>query len=217
MLTKNQLAAMLVLQDKMNSTVNPDWINAGNAWLRAAMIEGVEGIEHHGWKWWKAQEKDLPQLQMELVDIWHFALSDMIVTYGKDFLTISQRIVEEAASAPDQVKFDEKFYNYKEQGLLDNLDLMIGLAAAKRFSFPLFLVILEQSEMTTDDLFKQYVGKNVLNIFRQHNGYKQGTYIKEWNGREDNEYLVEGLDKLNLDSVSFSDDIYQYLQENYPA
>lgn len=37
--------------------------------------------------------------------------------------------------------------------------------------------------------FKQYTGKNVLNVFRQDHGYKAGTYIKVWDGREDNEHL----------------------------
>lgn len=68
MLSTTQPNTMLDLQDKINKKVNQDWLNAGYGYLRAAMIEAVEGIEHHGWKWWKAQNKDLPQLQMELVD-----------------------------------------------------------------------------------------------------------------------------------------------------
>lgn len=46
MLNSTQLATMLSLQDGMNKKVNPDWLNAGYAFLRAAMIELVEGIEH---------------------------------------------------------------------------------------------------------------------------------------------------------------------------
>ena len=38
MLTQQQLATMLALQDKMNTKVNPDWINAGYGYLRAAMV-----------------------------------------------------------------------------------------------------------------------------------------------------------------------------------
>lgn len=66
---------MLELQDGMNNKVNPDWVAANNNWYRAIQVEGVEAIEHHGWKWWKKQDCKLAQLQMELVDIWHFILS----------------------------------------------------------------------------------------------------------------------------------------------
>jgi dimeric dUTPase (all-alpha-NTP-PPase superfamily) len=81
MLTSTQLNTMLNLQDGMNKKVNPQWLTAGYSYLRAAMIESVEAIEHHGWKWWKAQKLDLPQVQMELVDIWHFALSHLIIQH----------------------------------------------------------------------------------------------------------------------------------------
>ena len=36
------------------------------------------------------------------------------------------------------------------------------------------------------DLLKLYRAKNVLNAFRQKNGYKQGTYVKIWGEDEDN-------------------------------
>ena len=46
MLNAQQLATMLSLQDKMNAKVNPDWLNAGYGYLRAAMVESVEAKEH---------------------------------------------------------------------------------------------------------------------------------------------------------------------------
>ena len=50
-------------------------------------------------------------------------------------------------------------------------------------------------------LQKLYIGKNCLNKFRQDNGYKEGTYIKEWNGREDNVVMIEIID--TMENVSF--------------
>ena len=99
----------------------------------------------------------------------------------------------------------------------DNLELMTGLCAAKRFSVPLFMEIVEQCDMHADELYRQYVGKNVLNFFRQDNGYKEGTYKKEWQGREDNEHLVEVMNDLNLSDASFSDNVYKGLQARYTA
>lgn len=217
MLSAQQLATMLSLQDKMNKKVNPDWLNAGYGYLRAAMVESVEAIEHHGWKWWKAQHKDLAQLQMELVDIWHFALSACIIDTQGDISASAQEIAAQLASSDTTVTFDGKDYKAANQSLLDNLELMTGLCAAKRFDVPLFMTIVEQCDMSADELYRQYVGKNVLNFFRQDNGYKEGTYHKVWTGREDNEHLVEVMDALDLNQPEFSDLVYQGLKGRYPG
>lgn len=106
MLNKTQLKTMLTLQDKMNKAVDKNWIELGRAWLRAAMVEGCEAVEHWGFKWWKAQNKNLEQLQMELVDIWHFALSDIIVKFGGDIDKSAQNVAELIAENVDVVTFD---------------------------------------------------------------------------------------------------------------
>ena len=93
--------------------------------------------------------------------------------------------------------------------------LLVGLAAAKRASLALFEALLHDCDMEWNDLFKQYVGKNVLNVFRQDHGYKAGTYIKIWDGREDNEHLVEVLEVANLDSANVRDELYSSLKARY--
>jgi hypothetical protein len=55
----------------------------------------------------------------------------------------------------------------------------------------------------------------VLNFFRQDHGYKEGSYIKLWQGREDNEHLVEILAELNSDTSNFGDQVYQSLLQRY--
>jgi dimeric dUTPase (all-alpha-NTP-PPase superfamily) len=208
---------MLSLQDGMNKKVNPDWLNAGYAYLRAAMIESVEGIEHHGWKWWKAQKKDLPQLQMELVDIWHFALSAIIIDFDGDIAKSAETIAAQLHSNQITLTFDGSDYHFDQLDILDNLELMAGLCAAKRFVVPLFIKIVEQAEMTSDELYRQYVGKNVLNFFRQDYGYKEGSYIKVWQGREDNEHLVDILNTLDINLEDYSDQVYSGLRSRYPG
>ncbi len=217
MLTKAQLNTMLTLQDNMNKKVNPDWINAGYGYLRAAMVESVEAIEHHGWKWWKAQHKDLPQLQMECVDIWHFALSHLLIAHNGEVAATAVALENELIANHQSLTFDGEDYIFGQSDLLANLELMAGLAAAKRFDVSLFLRIIEQCEMSSDELFRQYVGKNILNFFRQDHGYKEGTYIKEWHGREDNEHLVEVLNALDANADGYADMVYQGLLERYPS
>ena len=216
MLHAQQLATMLDLQQKMNAKVNPEWINAGYGFMRAAMVESVEAIEHHGWKWWKAQEKDLPQLQMECVDIWHFALSHILIEYQGDVKASAKVIAQQLSESVTSLSFDGHTYEFAQQDLLTNLELMTGLAAARRFNVSLFMTIIAQCDMSTDTLFEQYVGKNILNFFRQDHGYKEGTYIKEWAGREDNEHLVDVLTALDSTLDNYADAVYEQLSLRYP-
>src|SRR5574341_680625 len=79
-LSNIQLLEQLALQHKMNATVNPDWVRAKYNWTRAVMVEAVEALDHLGWKWWKAKPvADESQFRLELVDIWHFILSNELV------------------------------------------------------------------------------------------------------------------------------------------
>ena len=216
MLSQSQLATMLSLQDAMNKKVNPEWLSAGYAYLRAAMIESVEAIEHHGWKWWKSQSCDLPQVQMELVDIWHFALSHLLISYEGDAEKAAQQIVTQASLPNAVILFDGNEFAYQSASLVENLELMAGLCVVGRFDVSLFMHIVEQAEMRADDLFEQYVGKNILNFFRQDHGYKTGEYIKIWDGREDNEHLVEVLAALDPLHKDYSNEVYKALAARYP-
>lgn len=216
MLTKQQITTMLSLQNSMNEKVNPAWLKAGYAYLRAAMMESVEAIDHHGWKWWKAQHKDLPQLQMEMIDIWHFALSDYLIKHQGNLEQASEAIFL-SLQGEASVMFDGKAYRYTHSDLLQNLQLMTGLCAASRFHTGLFMTIAVQCELSSESLYEQYVGKNVLNFFRQDNGYKNGTYIKTWHGKEDNEHLVDVLALVDINADNYSELIYQGLLQRYPC
>ena len=154
---------------------------------------------------------------MELVDIWHFALSAIIIEFKGDISLSATTIAQQLEQNENTVMFDGVEYAFTSQHILDNLELMAGLCAAKRFSVPLFIKIVEQAEMDSNELYRQYVGKKVLNFFRQDHGYKEGTYIKEWHGREDNEHLVDVLGELDISGAQYSDDVYKGLAARYPA
>ena len=209
---------MLALQASMNAKVDPNWVTARYPYLRAVAIEGAEAIEHHGWKWWKKQDKDLSQLQMELVDIWHFILSEILLRNDDNQLTPLEYLLS-ALSDPNSlqlIELDNTAYKLNETDLVTKLELLIAISIARRIDLGLFESIMRDCELTWSDLFCQYVGKNVLNMFRQDNGYKEGTYRKMWEGREDNEHLVEILESLDPDLPSFKDEIYSALTNTYP-
>lgn len=216
-LTETQLDAMLKMQDEMNSKVNPEWVAAKNNWHRAILVESVEAIEHHGWKWWKKQDHDIAQLRMELVDIWHFMLSALIQSKHGNVPLAKMEMVSEFNLHQKSIQFDNQYFNLAQMAVLDKLDLLAGVAAAKRTNLALFESLLLECGMDWLELFKQYVGKNVLNIFRQDHGYKAGTYTKVWDGREDNEHLLEIIGTIDLDAEDVRNTLYQMLKSRYVA
>ena len=219
MLSQIQAETMLSLQAAMNSRVDPDWIAAKYPYLRAVVIEGSEAIEHHGWKWWKKQDKDLAQLQMELIDIWHFILSELLLRNQGDQATSLEQLLTALNQAQKQtcISFDNQNYNLDQLDLINKLELLIAVSATRRIELAVFEAIMRDCELGWTELYCQYVGKNVLNFFRQDHGYKQGTYQKIWNGREDNEYLVKILGSLDSADPAFKENIYSALSEHYPS
>ncbi|NHN35862.1 dUTP diphosphatase [Pseudomaricurvus alcaniphilus] len=202
---QQQLKIMLDLQDGINSKVNADWRQQGFAWYRAIWIECAELLDHYGWKWWKKQTPDIEQVQLELIDIWHFGLS-ILLQSGKTHAQLAEEIADQLLIQTDQPDF--------------RLDLEAFAAAVlttRDFSVPAFGRLMAGMDMDFDKLYRGYVGKNVLNFFRQDNGYQDGTYQKVWDGLEDNEHLVLAARSLDSNSVSYSDELYQALVQRYAA
>lgn len=219
MLSKDQATTMLALQASMNAKVDPNWVQARYPYLRAVAIEGAEAIEHHGWKWWKKQDKDLAQLQMELIDIWHFILSEILLRnedQDDEPLDALMHSLQQI-STTDRISLDGQEFVLAELDLLAKLELLIALSVVRRIDMALFAAIMADCDMDWTELFRQYVGKNVLNMFRQDHGYKAGTYQKEWLGREDNEHLVEVIHQLDASAPNFKDQVYIDLKARYPA
>ncbi len=200
---KQKIINMLELQDAMNSKVNADWRTAGNEWYRAIWMESSEMLEHYGWKWWKHQEPDVMQVKLEVVDIVHFALS---IRLEQD-----QPIDETAELIAKD--FDNSMQAEDVRKTIECLALLTLTDQGAHFTF--IAGIMKYLDMSFDELYEIYVGKNVLNMFRQDNGYKEGTYNKVWNGREDNEYLADIMDQLNGNSQTFQADVYAALSQNY--
>ena len=219
MLLTEQASTMLSLQTSMNIKVDPNWVEARYPYLRAVVIEAAEAIEHHGWKWWKKQEKDLPQLQMELIDIWHFILSEILLRNQADQDKSLTALTDSLSDSSTQnvINFDDQHIFINELDLIAKFELLIALSVSRRIELALFASIMTDCEISWTELYCQYVGKNVLNMFRQDKGYKEGTYQKTWNGREDNEYLVEIIGSLDSSRLEFKDEVYAALESAYPA
>jgi dimeric dUTPase (all-alpha-NTP-PPase superfamily) len=203
-IAQKQINQMLTMQDAMNSRVSETWRINGYEWYRAIWVECAEMLDHHGWKWWKHQEIDIPQVQLELVDIFHFGLSLRLMA-GDSVEKISSTLAKELHQGTGENDFKIALENLASAAVSD-----------KSFDAKALADCMSLMNMDLDELFRQYVGKNTLNFFRQDHGYKEGSYIKIWHGEEDNEVLANLVKTLDTGADDFQQQLYTSLEEKYP-
>jgi dimeric dUTPase (all-alpha-NTP-PPase superfamily) len=201
---KQALITMLTLQHRMNTKVHPQWIAQHYEWYRAIWIECGELMDHIGYKWWKKQTPDIDQVRLEAIDIWHFGLSALFV---------EDKSVEQIAN---EVAAELQAHRGGEKYIREATEALAAYALTHHeFSISLFADLMHAVDLDFNELYRHYVGKNVLNFFRQDNGYKEGTYQKQWHGREDNEHLMELLKELDSTVETYADNLYAALQRRY--
>lgn len=209
---------MLTLQAEMNAKVNPEWMTAGYNWNRAAWIECAELMDHVGWKWWKKQDPDIEQASIEAIDILHFGLSALLVQYGSVEAVLhdtqSPQSISNALADLDDVAL--AYVEIEKPRILKATEsLAADLLCDTGFPTDSFTKLAASLGMSADGLFRGYVGKNVLNKFRQDHGYKDGSYIKDWAGREDNVWLAEIVTQVEGPPDAFAGAVYQRLAAAY--
>lgn len=222
------LKEMFSLQQHLNDETNGlGWENGYTKnnklinWNRCIYMECAELIDSFSWKHWKDIYKptDWDNVTVEIVDIWHFIMSLMLEYYKNKNLGDMDAIVVDILESKAFKNFckDVPIKNNKESLAIVNdvekiihiisgydLDLYDGLL---NYYFGLCL----KCGVNLDKMYKFYIAKNILNKFRQDNGYKEGSYKKVWNGVEDNEVVTKILEK---DSLS-AEEIYKKLKDIY--
>ncbi len=197
----DKILLMLQLQAQLNDATNGDEWTKGTTkngktinWKRCIYMECAEMVDSFSWKHWKSinKEPDWDNHQIEVIDVWHFILSLAIENYSQNLkggiediaINISQ--LESFSTIDVQVKaFDSQDNVIEKVENLIRLSLtQENLEIEKLISEFFDLVVM--SGLNLETLYRLYVGKNILNQFRQDNGYKDGSYIKVWDGEEDN-------------------------------
>lgn len=205
---RRRVAVMARMQNEHNLRVHPQWRDQGHEYFRAIWVECAELLDHFGWKWWKHQQPDLEQVRLEIVDIWHFGLSELLRAGKIEGEHCDPQVIDTIVAG-----FDGEAGDFREcvERLAANSLISRG------FDLEGFVAVLVAMPMSFEELFRGYVGKNVLNNFRQNHGYQSGEYLKVWQGREDNEHLMELIADLNQHRADFVDRLYQALEDRYQA
>lgn len=196
-MTPAQARQLVAMQIAFNQVIDADYPEAPKVKrddVKAILVELGEYFEHTAYKWWKKQTADWAQANMELIDILHFAISDAV-----EHACRKGKSTEAALEYVAQLML-KSFAN--NAGVQDGKELVAALAADGSKDYPLvcgeqffdkLLTMLVNAYGDADTVYLTYIGKNALNNLRQQRGYKQGTYIKMWNGEEDNEVMMRLL------------------------
>ena len=227
--TTNAINEMLQMQSNLNNATNgPDWRSGVTElgrtinWQRCIYMEAAELIESYPWKHWKSVDAEIDEenARVELVDICHFLISFALEKFESEKAAM---LLEKALSSHQKTKvLSIVKIDVMQQVAVHETLMKIALESAGNSvaETEVYFMRLAESffkacqvvELDFVQLYKIYMAKNVLNKFRQDNGYKEGSYIKEWNGKEDNVVMFEIIRGLK---EFYGKDLYDLLEKEY--
>lgn len=223
----DKLLLMLQLQNSLNDATNGErWVDGVTKngkiidWRRCIYMECAETIDSFAWKHWKNinQEPNWSNVQIEVVDIWHFIMSLAIEEYAKHSRGGVENIAIDISNISSFETLSKKTPSFGKESEILSLIEKIMLLTLNRANLDIislvdhFLLLVINSNLNLNELYKLYIGKNILNQFRQDHGYKDGSYIKIWAGDEDN-IVMQKI--LHLKDNISPDELYNELTRSY--
>jgi len=223
----NKITQMLKLQQQLNDETNGLGWEEGHTkngkiidWRRCSYLECAELIDSYPWKHWKNIDAspDYDNIKIEAVDIWHFIMSQALQEYKQNSLGDIEQLALAIESLDNYHSFTqplqatERTY-YEQIEVVENLMRILFSKEPIELLLASFIEVAMQSGLNRESLYQLYIGKNILNKFRQDHGYKDGSYIKIWQGEEDNVVMQRILSHT---SNITPQRLYDRLKEAYP-
>ncbi|NPA52728.1 MAG: dUTPase [Aquificae bacterium] len=200
---KDRLLKMFQLQEQLNRKINENWknIRTKEDFARATWIECAELVDSLPWKWWKKMEADINNVKIEIVDIYHFIMSYTLldvdipeeVLSHQDIKMLIKGITEDFHNIDIPADYINHYLgetNYHKKLIFLTERVAQSYLEQNSYAGNFFFGLLVKNSMDFKEFYLLYMGKNILNHIRQEMGYKQGTYKKNINGMEDNQYLL---------------------------
>jgi dimeric dUTPase (all-alpha-NTP-PPase superfamily) len=169
--TQEQVAKLMSMQDELNTYIHPEWLDQQFNWHLAMIDECLEIHGHLGWKWWKKDyklgltENNKAQIKLEVIDLLHFVMSQTLVD-GYNVETVKKSFGHSYDTS--------KGLEYNTLGFMRHC-MTNGYSVRQGWALLAHCV-----DLTEQEILETYTQKYVLNKFRQDHGYKDGSYVKEW-------------------------------------
>jgi len=226
---KDMLENMFKMQQRLNDDTNgKGWESGYNkygkiiSWKRCIYMECAELIDSFSWKHWKniKAEPNWQNIQIEVIDIWHFVMSLALEEYHNKKLGGTDEIIQyilDNKSFKMFCKEPKKTDSAEQMEIINQVERVIHITSGvdsdifERIISEYF-TIAYNCGLNIYSLYKVYIGKNVLNGFRQDNGYKEGSYKKIWGKVEDNVVMNK---IINETPAITPEALYKSLEEEY--
>ncbi len=222
----NRILQMLKLQQELNDDTNGIGWEKGITkngkridWRRCIYLEVGELINSYPWKHWQdiQASPDYKNIKIEIVDIWHFVMSEALRIYSVQNLGSIEDIANMIVATDIFKSFvedsNERLDIYQEIEAVEEMLRVLFCQNDINSLIVSFLTMSLKLNLKLPELYNLYIGKNILNRFRQKHGYKNGNYVKIWNGVEDN-IIMQNL--LNSNNTITPNNLYKKLREIYP-
>lgn len=223
----SQILSMLTLQQQLNDATNGTCWEDGITkqgkpidWRRCIYLECAELVESYPWKHWKNIDAtaDTENIKIEVVDIWHFVMSEVLRLNASSHKLSMEELAGKISSLPNfdilkEPANDISDRYFEQIATIEKFIKSVFIDESLEEMASLYFEVVLQSGLNLDSLYQLYIGKNILNQFRQDHGYKDGSYIKVWNGKEDN-VVMQNL--LAANPSITPNELYEALKAEYP-
>jgi hypothetical protein len=221
------LTEMIHVQDDLGLRQNTHWREKDWDFKLAALEEVIEAIEHLKWKWWKnpegVTEKDIDweAVHYEAADVFNFLTTYLLMECSYHAVVRTFIRGYDRAQVGD---FSSPSISNAMEFAKDIIRSLVGYPSMDDDSYASYY----GEELTTSyfrflhaiglepaRLRAIYLAKAELNIFRWENGFKDGTYIRTWNGVKDDVFLKKIVNMTNEEDPNYRTYIYQSIQSIY--
>ena len=210
------IAAMAGWRQRFQAVVaGEDWAGKG-LWLNfAADTEYAELLQELGMVWchWKrCNEPHNPRVMIELVDLASVFFDKILQDLGVEEFQPNMHPDSLSTKLADLVNatWSRHFDFLAEEGIHASEETTVLCAYLTELrecvasmnpieGLGVIGAILAILGLNPLDLYGWFLVKQILNLFRQEHGYMEGTYVKTWENREDNEHLATLLQLARQD------------------
>lgn len=239
------LKKLLQNQADLNyNSYGTDWFEKGRRreWsYPTAIADELQEYARSIWTpWWSKENKfDITNAQIELVDVLHFLLSELLITYSGDEVDVdatAEQVVDIIEDVWDilndwgvfKTVSTYQFFGERIQHTIEGISTLQWHAYRFDATDPeavgtfltIFITLVAftfDKDLTFRTFTNLYFAKSVLNKFRQDNGYREKKYKKIWDdeGHEDNYYLTQYVNAASAVGEIPERQIYDYLTNKY--
>ena len=235
------MAELFKKQNELNTAIcGRNWVKGKCStgkqiyWGEAIQQELAELVDSFPWKHWKDVDAEIDAMnaRVEAIDVLFFVMSEIITTVCDTNSPTIDPIYDVILEVNDY------YYNCIDYGPKlstenDPVYVIINIANKLRkdindkdlyskelysiFMFRTVIDLLLFLELDIDKIYRLYMGKLLLNEFRQENGYKIGVYKKIWCTKEGKK--VEDNVVMYETAITNTDipleELKEYWYENY--